>query len=213
MADIKDKDGNSFNETLRQMGITPPPEDSHYVDNKELYRHLKMYEDARKEAEANGTEKPRLDDYIGESIMKIATHLAFRPNFSGYSYRNEMISDAIENCVRYIDSFDCSKSTNPFSYITQICWTSFIRRITLEKSQSLVRGKLMMQMTLDDSAQFYDEDDQKLVEDVQTNVHTFVTLAYEEEEKRKAKMEEKKKIQEQKKRDAYVPNALEEMFL
>jgi DNA-directed RNA polymerase specialized sigma24 family protein len=86
-----------------------------------------------KKAEEEQTDKPRVPIYVGESIMKIATHLAYRPNFSNYTFREEMISDGIENCLQYIDNFDPAKSHNPFAYFTQIIYYAFIRRIQKEK--------------------------------------------------------------------------------
>lgn len=209
---LKDQDGVTYEDAIREMGLELDP-DGHYVNNKELYEHMKMYEIARDKALAEGKEKPPVDDFIGEAIMKIATHLAFRPNFSGYSYRSEMIGDAIENCLQYIDSFDCSKSQNPFAYLTQVCWCSFVRRLKLEKKQRLIKGKLMMTSTFEETMDLEDDSDQKIVEDVMSNVHTFVLLAQEEDEKLKAKQAEKKALQEQKKREAYVPTALEEWFI
>ena len=92
-------------------------------------------------------------------------------------------------------------------------WCSFVRRLKLEKKQRLVKGKLMMMSTFDETMDFEDESDQKVVEDVISNVHTFVLLAQEEDEKIKAKQAEKKAIQEQKKKEAYIPTAIEEWFI
>ena len=66
-----------------------------------------------------------------------------RPNFSNYIYRQDMVSDAIENCVVYAHNFDPSKSKNPFSYFTQVCWYAFIRRIGKEKRQIEICDKII----------------------------------------------------------------------
>lgn len=116
---LVDEDGKTYEDVCRSMGLKVP-EKGHYVDNEELYAHMVKYCEERDKALAEGREKPPVDDFIGECIMKIATHLSFRPNFINYSYRQEMINDAIDNCLTYIDSFDPKKSKSAFSYITQI---------------------------------------------------------------------------------------------
>ena len=94
-----------------------------------------------KSTEKDGVEKPRVTEYIGECIYKIATRLSTKPNFINYSYRDEMIADAIENCLMYFENFDPKKSKNPFAYFTQIVYYAFIRRISKEKKQQYVKYK------------------------------------------------------------------------
>lgn len=113
----------------------------HYVDNKKLLAEMTVFKAAVDESKANGTERPRVPPYIGESIMKIAEHLSYRPNFINYTYKEDMICDGIENCLLYIDNFDPSKSKNPFAYFTQIIYYAFIRRIQKEKKQMYVKYK------------------------------------------------------------------------
>ena len=110
--------------------IKPKP---HYVDNSKLYAAMVEYKNSVNENLEKNEPPPRISNYIGESIMKISTHLAFKPNFSNYIFREEMISDGIENCLQYINNFDPNKSKNPFAYFTQIIFFAFIRRIQKEK--------------------------------------------------------------------------------
>jgi hypothetical protein len=105
----------------------------HYVNNKELYAAMVEFKAKVFEHQAAGKQLPRVPHYVGECIMKIATHLAYRPNFANYTFRDEMISDGIENCLTYIKNFDPAKSQNPFAYFTQIIYFAFIRRIQKEK--------------------------------------------------------------------------------
>lgn len=121
----------------------------HYVNNKEFLAAIIEYRGKVKDAEEEGKPKPRVSNYIGECILKIATHLSYKPNFIGYSYREEMISDGIENCLQYIDNFDPSKSSNPFAYFTQIIYYAFIRRISKEKKQSYVKHQLVRDLPFD----------------------------------------------------------------
>jgi len=117
------------------------PTDADYVDNTQLYDSLVEYRKKCKDADNSGRKKPKLPDYIGESILKIATRLSYRPNFANYHYREEMVSDAVLNCVTYIDNFDPKLSTSPFGYLTQICWFSFVRIINKEKKEKYVQYK------------------------------------------------------------------------
>jgi len=105
----------------------------HYVNNAELYKAMVAYKKDLKKALKEETIVPRIPNYIGECIMKIATHLAHRPNFSNYTFKDEMVSDGIENCLLYINNFDPKKSKNPFAYFTQIIYFAFVRRIQKEK--------------------------------------------------------------------------------
>lgn len=107
----------------------------HYVDNKLLLSAMISYKKELRRAKKNSTLSPRVSPYVGECIMKIATHLAHKPNFAGYSFKDEMVCDGIENCLQYIHNFDPKKSKNPFAYFTQIIFYAFLRRIQKEKKQ------------------------------------------------------------------------------
>lgn len=113
----------------------------HYVDNKKLYTEMVIFTNAYNKAKENDEELPVIPPYIGSCIMKIANKLANRPNFIGYSYRDEMISDGVENCVQYLHNFNPEKSNNPFAYFTQIIWFAFLRRINKEQKQQYIKQK------------------------------------------------------------------------
>ena len=115
----------------------------HYVDNAKFLQAMKDWKEQCKDAEEAGDEPPRISDYIGECFLKIANGLSFRPNFINYTYRQEMISDGIENCLQYIHNFNPEKSKNPFAYFTQIIYYAFIRRIQKEKKQTHVKHKMI----------------------------------------------------------------------
>lgn len=116
--------------------------DNHYVNNNEFYQAMVDYKKSVVYAEENDLPKPKIPDYIGEAIYKIATRLSYKPNFVNYSYKDEMISDGLENCINYIDNFDPEKSTNPFAYFTQIIYYAFLRRIQKEKKQVYIKHKI-----------------------------------------------------------------------
>ena len=115
----------------------------HYVDNKKFLQAMKDWKEQCKEAEEADEELPRITNYIGECFLKIANGLSYRPNFINYTYRQEMISDGIENCLQYIHNFNPEKSNNPFAYFTQIIYYAFIRRIQKEKKQTHVKHKMI----------------------------------------------------------------------
>lgn len=86
----------------------------HYVNNKEFLAALIKYREDIEIAQIKGKPKPRITNYLGECFLKIATHLSFKPNFVNYMFKEDMISDGIENCVQYIHNFNPQKSQNPF---------------------------------------------------------------------------------------------------
>ena len=115
----------------------------HYVNNKEFLAALIKHREDIEIAEIRGNEKPRIPRYIGECFLKIATHLSFKPNFVNYMFKEDMISDGIENCVQYIHNFNPEKSQNPFAYFTQIIHYAFLRRIQKEKKQLEIKNKIL----------------------------------------------------------------------
>ena len=115
----------------------------HYVDNKKFLEAMVEWKTKCEKAEEMGEESPPITNYIGECFLKIATHLSYRPNFINYTYRDDMISDGIENCLQYVANFNPEKSKNPFAYFTQIIYYAFLRRISKEKKQTHVRNKII----------------------------------------------------------------------
>ena len=113
----------------------------HYVNNKEFTAAIIEHNRACVEADELGDPKPRVSEYIGECIYKIATRLSTKPNFINYSYRDEMICDGIENTLQYINNFDGNKSQNAFAYVTQIIYFAFLRRIHKEKKQAAIKQR------------------------------------------------------------------------
>ena len=116
---------------------------THYVNNADFLQEMIIYKKMVKSAEAENKERPRVPEYIGTCLFKIATHLARKPNFANYTFKEDMISDGIENCLMYIDNFDPEKYSNPFAYFTQIIYYAFLRRIQKEKKHMYIRYKSM----------------------------------------------------------------------
>ena len=133
----------------------------HYVDNKKFLAAIVERKEQLKDAEEADEPKPQISNYLGECILKIANHLSYRPNFINYTYKEEMISDGIENCLQYIDRFDPEKSSNPFAYFTQIIYYAFVRRILKEKKQQKIKEKLLKESNIESRIALQAHDDER----------------------------------------------------
>ena len=131
----------------------------HYINNGDFLAALVEYKASCKAAEKNSKQLPPIPNYIGECFMKIAEGLSHKPNFINYTYRDEMISDGIENCLMYFNNFDETKSKNPFAYFTQVIYFAFLRRIQKEKKQLYVKYKATEQMGILDEMEMMESED------------------------------------------------------
>lgn len=178
----------------------------HYINNKKMYEEFCKYKERVQKAKEEGKELPRIPEYIGECFYKIATRLSTKYRFVNYTYRDEMISDAIENCVMVVNGFDPAKSSNPFAYFTQVIRNAFFRRIMKEKKQTYIKYRSMQKMTIDgDLSNQQDFDDAKSVENsylTMDHVNEFIKdyenyLQVTKEKSKKAKKGIEKIIDEQ----------------
>ena len=131
---------------------------AHYVNNKEFSQAVYDYAIEVQEARSKEQDIPKVTDYIARCFIKIAEGLSHRPNFVRYTYREEMVMDAVENCLRAIGNYNIETATrtgkpNAFSYFTQICYFAFIRRITKEKRQQDIKFKFIEKMGIEDFTQ------------------------------------------------------------
>ena len=125
-----------------------PREKPHYVNNKQFSQSVVDYVMSVNEAREKMQDEPRITEYIGSCFLKIAEGLSHKPNFVGYTYREEMVMDAVENCIKAIMNYDVKKATrtglpNAFAYFTQITYFAFLRRIAKEKKQQDIKEKYM----------------------------------------------------------------------
>ena len=137
------------------MSKLKPKEKPHYVNNKQFSEAVMDYAISCREAKEKNKTVPKVTDYIARCFIKIAEGLSHRPNFVRYTYREEMVMDAVENCLRAIGNYNIETATrtgkpNAFSYFTQICYFAFIRRITKEKRQQDIKFKFIEKMGIDD---------------------------------------------------------------
>lgn len=165
----------------------------HYVDNKKFYQEILVYKQKVAEADSKGLESPRLPNYIGECIWKIANKLANKPCFINYSYRDEMISDGIENCILYFKDFDPNKTQNPFAYFTQVIYFAFLRRINKEEKNRYIIYKNFQETIINNghAGHLVDGDDNHVVSvNLYDNINDFMDRF----EKKEAIKKEKRKI-------------------
>lgn len=157
-----------------------------YVNNADFLKALIDYKDASKLAKKNNSAPPPIPNYIGECFMKIAEGLSHKPNFINYTYRDEMMSDGIENCLMYFDNFDPTKSKNPFAYFTQIIYYAFLRRIQKEKKQTYVKYKATEQMGILDEFEMLElEDGSSMQFQLYDNIAEFIETYEDAREKKK----------------------------
>jgi hypothetical protein len=155
----------------------------HYVDNKKFHEEMVLYKNHCADVKKKDPDSlvPIIPDYIGDCFMRIAERLSLRPNFVNYAFRDEMIADGIENCVQSAHNFNPEKSSNPFSYFTQIIYYAFIRRIQKEKKQLYIKYKSIHNNSmLSDSVDLSAHDNEGqfnvevLSEEQKANIYKFV---------------------------------------
>lgn len=162
----------------------------HYISNDNFCQALIEYKKLCKEAEKEGKPAPQIPNYIGECFLKIAKGLSHNRNFINYTFKDEMISDGVENCLMYFDNFDPEISKNPFAYFTQIIYYAFLRRIQKEKKQLYIKYKATEQFGLLDENELLDSDENiprpfEMYHNISEFIETF-------EENKKKKKESKK---------------------
>lgn len=127
----------------------------HYVNNKEFSQAVVDYVRELNEAQSKEEKLPVVPNYIASCFLKIAEGLSHKSNFIRYTYREEMVMDAVENCLRAIENYNVEAATrtgnpNAFAYFTQISWYAFLRRIAKEKKQQDVKLKYLSQSGLEE---------------------------------------------------------------
>tara|TARA_B100000959_G_scaffold260708_1_gene297467 strand:- start:2279 stop:2917 length:639 start_codon:yes stop_codon:yes gene_type:complete len=173
---------------------------NHYINNKEFLKALIAYQEDIINCEKAGKPKPYVTEYIAMCFLQIAQRLSYRPNFINYTYKDDMISDGLENCLAYMHNFNPEKSTNPFAYFTQIIYYAFLRRIQKEKKQQYVKYKYFDQRAgfeQMDELQEHDKESFDFINergsvDFHTHIKEFIDDMERKEKEKKQKRELKK---------------------
>lgn len=173
-----------------------------YVNNKEFHEAIVKYRKETEEAKEEGRELPRIPNYIGECITKIAEKLSTKPCFINYSFRDEMISDGIENCILYFHDYDPNymseegvKAQNAFAYFTQIVYYAFLRRINKEEKNRYALYKNFQETITNNSGRelLVDSDDNLIAPtQLYDNINDFMSRFEKKEEIKKAKRKQAK---------------------
>ena len=132
------------------MSKTKPQDKPHYVNNAQFSQAIVDYVTVLNEAKKTQEPLPKVPDYIAQCFLKICEGLSHKSNFVRYTYREEMVMDAVENCLKAVENYDIEAATrtgkpNAFAYFTQISWYAFLRRIEREKKQQDIKMKYIEQ--------------------------------------------------------------------
>lgn len=145
-----------------------------YVNNKEMFANIVQYRKSVRAAKKAKLPKPKIPDSIGKQLQLIAINLSHKTNFSQYTFKADMIGDAIENCIMYFDNFDPKTSKYPFAYFSKITFYAFIRRIQREKKQLYIKYKATQQAGVLHDAEYSDEDNPGEQFEMYENLNDFI---------------------------------------
>ena len=154
-----------------------PNQREHYVNNREFSKCIVEYVTSVKVAAIEAAEEPVPTEYIGLCLLKISEGLSRKQNFIRYTYREEMVMDGVENCLKAINNYNITVATrtgmpNAFAYFTQICYFAFLRRIAKEKKQQDIKALYIIHASIDSFANFSDEESGGGSSGGQAHLHT-----------------------------------------
>ena len=172
----------------------------HYVNNAQFSQAVVDYVGKLEECRKDEISLPKVPDYIAQCFLRIAEGLSHKANFIRYTYREEMVMDAVENCLKAISNYNLEAATrtgkpNAFAYFTQITWFAFLRRITKEKKQQDIKLKYLTKSGIES---FIDVGDEAAAESVAT--HFVDTLKDRIQRVRNTDMEMKEIVKKERKR-------------
>jgi DNA-binding transcriptional regulator GbsR (MarR family) len=141
----------------------------HYVNNRDFSNAVVIYCTELQEKRDRGESLPIVPDYIAQCFLNISERLSRKSNFIMYTYREEMVMDAVENCLKAIENYNIEAATrtgkpNAFAYFTQISWYAFLRRIAKEKKQHDVKEKYIATISVEAMVGGTDESSQQVVQ-------------------------------------------------
>lgn len=146
---------------------------NHYVNNKDLYERTKQWKKEFDEYQIHNPGKLlKMPDSIAKDVIAIANGLIKRYNFSGYSenWKQDMVADGIEDCIKGLHNFDPEKSTNVYGYINKTCWWAFVRRIKTEKRENASKYRFYLDNAPEET---YGEVDEDFMQDMANRVEEF----------------------------------------
>ena len=170
-----------YNKDMQQEKVKRRSRGEDYVNNKEFSQLISEHVEGVRSDLASGREPRPLTNHIGECFLKIANGLSRSPNFMNYSYREDMVMDAVENCIKAVNNYNYDAPTrsgnaNAFSYFTQISYFAFLRRIAKEKKQVDIKKLLIESGNIGNFAEFGDGEEnysESLIEKVRQKNDAF----------------------------------------
>ena len=181
---------------------------ANYINNEHFLEAMIKYKEKISDAEKENKEIPPVPDYVGECFLLIAQRLSFRPNFINYAFKDDMISDGIENCLQYVNNFNPEKSTNPFAYFTQIIYWAFVRRIQKEKKNLYIKYKEMERLSyLEDHIESSPDDNKEYLSLIgSADSRNAISKFIEDFEEKRFKKRKKKEDEVEDKEDNIISN-------
>jgi hypothetical protein len=134
----------------------------HYVDNERFFGEMKKWKQKVLDNREMDDPDPPSTEFMGECFLRISEHLVMRPNFINYTFRDDLISDGVENCLLYAHNFNPEKSKNPFAYFTQIIFQSYVRRIVKERKLMHIKYLFVERSGILDELNPNSEDNKKI---------------------------------------------------
>lgn len=125
----------------------PKEKNPNYVNNAVFYEQLKVWKESG---------DPRIPDSIAKTIHQICKNLAMSGRFVGYTWREDMVSEAVLYCISSVQKFNPAKSSNPFAYFTQIAYNTFRRYLNIEHLRLATLESYKQSLDI-----IYDTDDQE----------------------------------------------------
>lgn len=141
---------------------TPEATSKYYLPNSRLLPEV-----------VRAKELGRITDELAEMLLMLTRKNAQRPCFSGYSYKDDMISEALTNLCQNALKFNPEKSSNPFAYYTTCINSSFLQFLNVEKKHRRIRDQLLVDVGENPSFNFQDEAKNNLadeMEELKTNI-------------------------------------------
>lgn len=179
--------------------------DRNYVDKKRFFEEIKKYKSKYEEAEASGKPLPRANDYIGKAIWDIANRTSFKHSFIRYPFREEMVGNAVEACVKALPKFDVDRSEeNPFGFFTRAVLWSFYQTIEAEHKKLYAKHKLIEKSIVFSDLHIEDEfsDEGGANYNLETEfMKDFIEKFEEKQEKKKRIRREKRQEKERERRE------------
>ena len=161
------------------------------VNNIEFKAALKEYNEKRLLDKEAGREVDQIPEYLGNCFIMIAESLSRKPYFVGYSFREDMVSDGLMDCIKYVDKFDAERGTSAFAYFSQICYFAIVRRIKTENNQTKIKSEIVQNLgSLFDEIALQEVDSDGIYHNSMAEILKIQNVKYEDGNLKPAEVEE-----------------------